>query len=110
MTVSSINLISLPEGSKVVITTDVTANITTELLDKHGAPYAEKSTVQVLGTEKKNGNAVDLHNRLVDVLINAFIPQSKEMDMSSSNILRRGVASVVDDIIRLAEDCYGVSS
>lgn len=59
---------------------------------------------------KQEQSSVDLHKQLVDLLISNFMPQTSEFDPASNLIVRRGVGSLVDDILRLTEDHYGVKS
>lgn len=55
-------------------------------------------------------STVDLHTRIVDLLIENFLPQTSEFDPASNLLVRRGVSSVTDDIMRLVEDHFGVKS
>lgn len=57
-----------------------------------------------------NSNPVDLHTRITDLLMEGFIPDNirKSTDSSTNGLIRRGVSSITDDIIRLVENHYGV--
>lgn len=175
MPVNAVTLTSMPDGSRISITSDTDATLTIEAFDKHGAPLFSKTTYVVSATEvpehevvsvdhgkcvtcgervnvqgslpserkfvhvkrglpsvgcavlhqdndgnpvpcpghpdptKQRQSSVDLHKQLVDLLISNFMPQTSEFDPASNLIVRRGVGSLVEDILRLTEDHYGVN-
>lgn len=60
--------------------------------------------------ERGNDTSIDLHIRITDLLIEAFMPKNADFDASTNNLVRRGVSSVTDDIMRMVEDAYGAAS
>lgn len=60
--------------------------------------------------EQGNDSAIDLHIKITDLLMEGFIPADirKSTDMATNGLIRRGVSSITDDIIRLVENYYGV--
>lgn len=56
----------------------------------------------------ESNTLVGLHNQITDLLMVCFIPQSAEFDAASNNLVRRGISSVTQDIMRLVEDHYEV--
>lgn len=108
MRANSLTVSSIAEGSTVRISSEESATVTVEVRDKVGL-LKEILTQELIG--KRNvSTAVDLHSKIVDILIETFVPHSKEMDMANNNLIRRGVSSTVEDILRLVEDHYGVTA
>lgn len=48
------------------------------------------------------------HNAVTELLIKSFIPKmlSEDTDSPSYTLIRRGLATITDDVFRIAEDLY----
>lgn len=56
-------------------------------------------------------NQVELHHKITELLLDAFMPAEVMVDKEGPTyrLVRRAVSSITGDIVRLAEDCYGIS-
>lgn len=66
----------------------------------------------MVNSERGNDTSIDLHKKITDLLMENFVPLEIRESVNDANymLIHRGVSSIADDIVKLAEDTYGFSS
>lgn len=55
-----------------------------------------------------NDTSIDFHIKITDMLMDNFVPKIVDNEVGE-RLLRRAVSTIAEDIVKLAEDCYGVN-
>lgn len=60
-------------------------------------------------SERGNDSSIELHIKITEILMDNFLPKMEDNEVGKM-LMRRAVSSIADDIVKLAEDTYGVES